>query len=107
MGKSGGGGGGSVTWCFAFDVFILLDKYWDLVKKFVSVIINFFQQLVIGDPQMTYSPSFKVVADLQSLTYNIGATKKTLQGFAGEIINFTDKPTSYDFLADKIYQDFV
>lgn len=64
-------------------------------------------ELVIGDPQMTYSPSFKVVADLQSLTYNIGATKKTLQGFAGEIINFTDKPTSYDFLADKIYQDFV
>lgn len=56
---------------------------------------------------MTYSPSFKVVADLQSLTYNIGATKKTLQGFAGEIINFTDKPTSYDFLADKIYHDFV
>lgn len=56
---------------------------------------------------MSYSPSFKVVADLQSLTYNIGATKKTLRGFAGEIINFTDKATSYDFLADKIYQDFV
>lgn len=30
MGNSGGVV--SVTWCFVFDVFILLDNYWDLVK---------------------------------------------------------------------------
>jgi hypothetical protein len=56
---------------------------------------------------MVMSPTFSVYGDLQSVTYSISTTTKILTGKAGEKIIFTDKPTSYTMLADKIYKDFV
>ena len=71
------------------------------------IIFYFVKQLVTGDPNMKLSPTLTVVADLQTATYSVGTTTKKLTGTAGEIINFTDKPASYDMLAEKIYNDFV
>lgn len=79
-----------------------------IIKLLMTHIIFFFvKQLVTGDPQMKLSPTLTVVADLQTATYSVGTTTKKLTGTAGEIINFTDKPASYDMLAEKIYNDFV
>ena len=76
-------------------------------SNFLWLIFYFVKQLVTGDPQMKLSPTLTVVADLQTATYSVGTTTKKLTGTAGEIINFTDKPASYDMLAEKIYNDFV
>ncbi|XP_048759021.2 uncharacterized protein LOC125668714 [Ostrea edulis] len=64
-------------------------------------------QIITGDPQMVMSPTLTVSGELQNVTYSIDTTTKTLTGKSGETIIFTDKPTSYTMLADKIYQDFV
>ncbi|XP_048760165.1 uncharacterized protein LOC125669597 [Ostrea edulis] len=64
-------------------------------------------QIITGDPEMVMSPTLTVSGELQNVTYSIDTTTKTLTGKSGETIIFTDKPTSYTMLADKIYQDFV